>query len=409
MFNFLKISLRDLLRSRRRSLLSLVAIVLGVALLIFVSGFYAGTLEGSLSMSIHLQTSHLQLRAATFDESKMPLEWQDLLDAPDALAGQIAAMDGVEAAAPVLWAGGMLLSGTEAMGVTLNGVEPLAVVIEPIRQAIVDGAMPDADDRSGVLIGSGLAKSLGLGVGQAVTLVTNTADGGSDQAVFTIRGLYDTGVPQFDDTTVFLPLAKLQTFAATGARASAIRVMLADRDRADEFAAVFRQSGLQALTWRDLNALIMTSIQLSNAFLQGLYLIVLGVVAVVISNTLLMSVFERIREIGILSALGMKRRQILAMFLAEAGILGVVGVLVGQLIGWLLVSYYGKVGIVIAPEIMQAKASNMITYGKILYTRFSSVDALNLGIMALVIILLMALYPAAFAARLQPVESLHGK
>lgn len=409
MFNLLKISIRDLLRNRRRTLFTMLAIVLGVALLIFISGFYAGTLEGSLEMSIQLQTSHLQLRAESFDEGKMSLEWKDLLSDPAALVAQIEAMDGVKSATPVLWSGGMLLSGDEAVGVTINGVEPLSAVIEPVRMAIVGGAIPATDDRSGVLIGSKLAKNLGLDVGQEITLVTNTSDGGTDQAAFTIRGLYDTGVPQFDDVTVFMPLSKLQAFAAAGERATAIRVMLDERGRADAFSAAFQQPGLRVLTWRDLNALIMTSIALSDAFLKALYLIVLGVVAVVIANTLLMSVFERTREIGILSALGMKRRQILAMFLTEAGILGMVGVLTGLGIGWLLVSYYGKVGIVIAPEIVQAKASNMITYGKILYTQFSSADALSLVIIALVVILLMALYPASFAARLQPVESLHGK
>jgi ABC-type antimicrobial peptide transport system permease subunit len=97
------------------------------------------------------------------------------------------------------------------------------------------------------------------------------------------------------------------------------------------------------------------------------------------------------------------------MFLTQAAILGGVGVAVGVLAGWLLVSYYGKVGIIIAPEVLEAKATNMITYGKILYTQFSGLDALNLSITALVMILLVALYPASFAARLQPVESLHGK
>jgi len=409
MMNLIKISVRDLLRSRRRSLLTILAIVVGVGLLIFVSGFYTGILDGSLDMSIHLQTSHLQLRAESYDESKLGLAWSDLLADPAGLTAQIAAVDGVETASPVLWSSGMLLAGDEAVGVQITGVDPAAALVNPIREAMVEGALFSGDDRNGVLIGRQVAVDLGVGVGQNITLVTNTSDGDNDQAVFTVRGLYDTGVAQFDRSTVFMPLSKAQAFTGAGERASAIRVLLDDRERTDDFAAAFRQAGIQTLTWRDLNALIMTSINLSRAFMQVLYLIVLGVVAVVIANTLLMSVFERTREIGILTALGMKRRQVLGMFLTQAVILGGVGVAIGVLLGWLLVSYYGQHGIIIAPEVMEAKATNMITYGKILYTQFSGLDALNLSITALVMILLVALYPASFAARLQPVESLHGK
>lgn len=269
MMNLIKISVRDLLRSRRRSLLTILAIVVGVGLLIFVSGFYAGTLDGSLNMSIHLQTSHLQLRAESYDESKLGLAWSDLLADPAGLSAQIDAVNDVQSASPVLWSSGMLLAGEEAVGVQITGVDPDAVMTDPIRQAIVDGALFAGDDRDGVLIGSEVAGDLGIGVGQKITLVTNTSDGDNDQAVFIVRGLYDTGVSNFDRSTVFMALSKAQAFTGAGERASAIRVLLDDRERADDFAAAFQQAGIQALTWRDLNALIMTSIKLSGVLYPG--------------------------------------------------------------------------------------------------------------------------------------------
>ncbi len=154
--------------------------------------------------------------------------------------------------------------------------------------------------------------------------------------------------------------------------------------------------------------MIMSSIATSTAFLQILYLIVLGVVAVVIANTLLMSVFERTHEIGILSALGMKSRQILSMFLLEAGILGAMGVTLGTIIGGSILVYYSKVGMDIGQSAVQAKASNMITYGKLIYTSFSFSAAAYLAIFALGLILLISLYPARIAARMEPVQALHG-
>ncbi|GAP16591.1 ABC transporter permease [Levilinea saccharolytica] len=409
MFKIWKIAFRDLVRNRRRSLLTLLAIVIGVSLLLFTGSFYDGVFAGSLDMSIHLQTSDLQIRAQSYDADKISLDWKDLIENPQDLTGQIEAIQGVQAVTPVLWASGMLLSGSESVGVQINGIDPRSPIYDPIRQALTSGEMFAADDRGGVLVGESLAKSLGLSVGQNITLVTNTANRETDQAAFTIRGLFDTGVAQYDDSTIYMPLEKAQTFTAAGTRASAIRILLNDRTQAESYAAAFAAPGLQVLTWKQLNSILMDSVNASAAFIQLLYFIVLGMVAVVIANTLLMSVFERTREMGILSALGMKSRQILGMFLLEAGMLAVVGVALGVLFGGLIVYYYSQVGISFGQDIMEVKASNMITYGKVLYTQFSALKTMQLSLTALIMILLVAVYPASFAARLQPVQSLHGK
>ncbi len=409
MFKLWKIALRDLLRNRRRSLLTLLAVVIGVSLLLFTSSFYQGIFDGSLDMSISLQTSHLQVRAPSYDADKLSLEWKDLLNDPQGLTRQIQAIPGVQAATPVLWSSGMLLSGEQSAGVQINGVEPQSAIMAPIRQVVVAGQMIGADDRSGILIGKTLADNLGVGVGQDVVLVTSTSNQTTDQATFTIRGLFDTGVSQYDAATVYLPLAKAQAFSAAGDRASAIRVLLTNKDNADAFAAAFRSPNLSVLTWQDLNKLLLDSVGASVIFMRLLSLIVLGMVAVVIANTLLMSAFERTREMGILAALGMKGRQILSMFLLEAGILGVVGVLLGLALGGGIVLYYSRVGIDIGQAVMQAKASNMITYGRLLYTHLTAAQAAELSLSALVITLVVSLYPAWFAAHREPVQALHGK
>ncbi len=404
-----KLALRDLLRNRRRSLLTLLAVVVGVGLLLFVSSFYQGIFDGSLDMSIHLQTSHLQVRAPSYDEDKVSLEWKDLLNDPQGLTRQIQAIPGVQAATPVLWASGMVLSGDESVGVQVNGVDPQSAILAPIRQSIVAGEIIAPDDRNGVLIGKALADLLGLKVGQDIVLVISTSNQTTDQATFTIRGLYDTGVIQYDEGAVYLPLSKAQVFSAAGDRASAIRVLLDQKDRADAFAAAFRSSNLAVLTWRDLNRLLLESVTASIVFMRLLSLIVLGIVAVVIANTLLMAVFERTREMGILAALGMKARQVLTMFLIEAGILGVVGVLGGLLVGGGIVLYFSHAGLSLGQEVMQVKASNMITFGRVLYTHLTTAQALEVSLSALVLTLVVALYPAWFAARLEPIQALHGK
>jgi ABC-type lipoprotein release transport system permease subunit len=406
MFRLWKIAIRDLGRNKRRSVLTLVAVGLGMALLIVMSGLIEGAVAGSLENSIRLQTGHLQVRAASYHEDELSLKWEDLLPDPQALAAQIRGQKGVRVATPVLWANGMLTVGDQSVGVQVFGIDPLSEAYVPIRDVLVAGEFLAPDDRSGILMGQRLANSLGVTVGQRMSLLVSTADQQVDETVFTIRGLYNTSVASYDETRVFLPLSKAQAFTRTEGHASAIFILLDRQEDADTVAAALRAPGFSVLTWRDLNQVFLQTMQASAIFLNMMNLVVLAVVAVVIANTLLMAVFERTREMGILAALGMKGRQILAMFLLEAGTLGLAGIILGFLLGLLGVAYLATVGLPIGEAAAAGEASNMITYGNVLYARFSLPDVASLSAMELIITLLASLYPAWFAARMEPIEAL---
>ena len=109
------------------------------------------------------------------------------------------------------------------------------------------------DDREGILIGRGLANSLGVGVGQKVNLTLVNSDGRPDEGTFTIRGLFSTGIPSYDQSAVFMPLDKAQAFTGSSGRASLIQIMLNQQNEAAKVAAALGGSGVKALTWSDLN------------------------------------------------------------------------------------------------------------------------------------------------------------
>ena len=219
----------------------------------------------------------------------------------------------------------------------------------------------------------------------------------------TIRGIFTTRTPGYDESTIFMPLAKAQAITATENHASTIFVLLQNSDQADAVAQALKSNNYQILTWRDQNVFITQFEDYANAFFIVIYLIVLGITATVVTNTLVMAVFERTREIGILAAIGMKGRGIMAQFLAEAALLATGGVIGGLLIGGALVAYFTVNGIYIGDY-----GITRVLFEDRIYAHLTLQNTINLAIVTYVITLIASLYPARLAARLEPVEALHG-
>jgi ABC-type lipoprotein release transport system permease subunit len=396
---------RDLGRNRRRSFFTLLAVALGLALLMVMNGYIAGVMEDSLQNSIRLRTGHVQIRAGSYEEEKLSLQAKDLLADPDGLAARARALPEVKAAAPVVWASGILETIDDSAGLRIYGVDTTSPIYAPIQDAMVAGAFLTPDDRGGILIGKALADSMGVGVGQRVTLAIVNSDGRPDEGTFTIRGLFATGIPSYDESAALLPLSKAQAFTGTNGHASAIFILLNNQADTEKVAAALHGRDIAVLSWSDLNQVFVQAIQTGMSFYVILDFIVMLIVAVIIANTLLMSVFERIREMGILAALGMKGRTILQVFLLEAAVLGLAGIAAGLVIGSAGVGYLATSGIPIGDK-MASVGGSSIALGTTLYARFVPGTFAALCLAMLLIVLLAALYPAWYAARLEPVEAL---
>jgi ABC-type lipoprotein release transport system permease subunit len=402
MIQLYKMAWRDLGRNRRRTFFSMLALAVGVALLVFMASFVAGEMRGALQTSIKLQSGHLQVRAASYNEDKTSLAWEDLIEDPDALAAQIAAMPEVQVATPRLYATGIVVAGDTSTGVRVLGIDPASAASTPFREGVVSGEFLTADDRGGLLMGQTLADKLRLAPGDTINLLVNTSNGDVDQQPFVIRGLYSTGTPGYDESTIFLPLSKAQAISRAENHASVIFILLKDQAQTDAVAAALQAPAYQVKTFIQLNPLLSEFEQFANVYMYLFYLIVLGITATVIVNTLVMSVFERTREIGILAAMGMRGRRIMAMFFAESSLLAVGGILMGVVLGSLLSAYVQRYGFFIGDFGITG-----ILIGERIYTYLTLNNIVTLAIMAFFITLLAALYPAWLAAKMEPVEALH--
>jgi ABC-type lipoprotein release transport system permease subunit len=395
---------RDLLRNRRRSLFSLLAVGLGLALLMTINGLISGMMEDSLQSSIRLLTGHVQIRAATYQEEKLSLAAKDMLSNSAAQAARLIGNPDVSAATPVLWTGGILNSNDQSANVRLVGADFTSPFYDPVRASIVAGQIPGPEERGVIVLGKRLADDMGLAVGQRISLSIVDSDGRPTDGVFLIRGLFLSGIPSYDQSTVMMPLASAQAFVNVGDRASAIIVLLHDGSKADSLAAAWKMEGQSVLSWKELNSVFLSLMDVGMSYYALIDGIVMMVVAVIIANTMLMVVFERVREIGILAALGMKKRQLMTMYLLEAILLGAAGIAAGFVLGSLGVAYLSAVGIPIGDV---GKAVQGMALGTVMRARFALDVFAKLSAWTFGLILLASLYPAWFAAHLEPVDALH--
>jgi len=404
MTQLFKMAFRDLGRNKRRSLLSALAVSIGMSLLLLMASIVDGEMRGALQNTIRLQSGHLQIRPVDYNENKTSLNWADLIANPQGVIAQLKTIPQVTEATPRLFASGIVSRGENSAGVQVIGIDPASPANQIFREGLLEGSFITPDDREGILIGRPLARKFNLKAGDQVSLLVNKSEGNVDEQMFVVRGIYTTNTVGYDESSVFMPLVKAQTFTGAGDHATIIFVLLQDREQAEAVASALQSSNTQAVTWQEMNELIVQFESFADAYMTFLYLIVLGITATVVTNTLVMAVFERTREIGILAAIGMKGRRIMAQFLVEGAMIATLGILGGLIFGGGLVWYFTMYGFFIGDMGMTG-----ILMGDQIYAHLTVQDTIYLTVVAYVVTLLASLYPATLAARMEPVDALHGK
>ena len=402
---FIVMAYRDLVRNRRRTALTALAVALGLVVVMAFSSLLDGMIESMLADNIRLSSGHLQVRNESYDAGKASLLSRDLLEDGEAWSAEVESLAEVDSSAPVLWIGGLLNTAQESTGINIVGINPADDFHAPIREGIVAGEYLSSDDRGKVLVGRSLANQMGISVGQRVSLAASDANGVGQEAVFTVTGLVDTGYPSIDYHRVLLPMAQAQSFADVGDRFSSLILILDDQEASAAVAAKIQGTETQIVTWQELNKLILESVENGMIFYYVLYGIVFLAVAVLIANTLLMSVFARAREIGILASLGMNGRQIMLLFLLEGLLVALFGIALGWVLGLGVVSWLTFVGFSIPAE--TATMVEGFAFGTTMKGGFALDQFLILSFMLLAVVSLVSLYPAWYAARMEPVEALH--
>ncbi|MBN2361852.1 MAG: ABC transporter permease [Deltaproteobacteria bacterium] len=401
----LGLALRNLRRHLRRTVITGAAIGLGLAMLIVWVGIADGAHGQMIDSGVGALAGHVVVQGAGWQKTRRA---EIAVPGTPALRRQIAKLVPGATLVPRVFVQGLLSSPTGSVGVALSAVEPaLECRVNEICDYVVEGRHLDGA-RRGMVLGQALARKLHVGVGDKVVLMAQSS-GAIQSRLFRVSGLFRLGVDEIDGFYAQIQLADGQELLGLGDDVTQLALHLADARQTDRALAALRRAlpaSVEVLPWREALPQLYEFVLLDDA---GLYLFaaIIGVIiAIGIMNTVLMSVLERLRELGVLLALGMSPRRLFALVLTEAALLGVTAAAVGAglgLLGHWPLAVYGLDYSALAGETMEAG-------GAVLRTRiFSHLVAWKVVLFAAAAVgvtVAAAIYPALKATRLRPVQCL---
>lgn len=345
---YLILAYRNVVRQRRRSIFSVLVVGFGVAALLLATGFIEWNLSYGRESTIRSQLGHIRVVRPGYLDDGLANPFAYLLPANSDDFATLEKQPHVRALAPRLAFNGLISLGDSTIPFIGEGVDPGKEVSLSESVRITAGNELSGGDSRGIIVGQGLAANLGLKVGDTVVLMASTASGSISGVEGQVRGLFATITKAYDDTALRVPLAMAQQLLRVRGAHSWL-VLLDDTDNTDEVLHTLRRefSGkpLEFVPWTALADFYNKTAALFEKQVNVIKIVIASIIILSISNTLMMSVFERTGEIGTSMALGTRRSETLRMFMAEGILLGAFGSAGGLLFGSALAAVISLIGI----------------------------------------------------------------
>jgi ABC-type lipoprotein release transport system permease subunit len=407
MLLYMRLAWRNLWRHRRRTVIIVLAMGLSLSMMMLYDGMIDGFNQAIYGNAIRVLGGNIQIHAAGYGEN---IASNPLLPLADAQAVvQTALKDPqVVAAAPRIQTGGLATDREGAFPVSIIGIDPPAEApLSIVAENIQAGRFLAPDDGDSILIGHGLADAMGVQLGDRLTLVGSDLHKQNRQRTMTVVGIYDLGLPDTEKRTVYISLSEAQNLYGLPGQATEVVVNLKKLGLEDQVIGAIAPAlpGYEVESWSQNYPELQATIGSKNLVMNIFSVIIIVIAAVGILNLLLMAVYERTREIGLLGALGLKPGQISLLFILEGTFMGLVGVAAGIALGLLINGLLRRVGLDFSAY------SNITSYmallgGKV-YPSLGVEKLLSRGLTVAIISALAALYPAYEAAHREPAEALH--
>lgn len=408
MNKYIKMAWRNMWRNWRRTVIAMIAIVLGLILLVFMDGLYGGYDEAIFANAVRLYGGNLQIHTTGFRDRahRMPLL---PLEDPDQVVQIAMAHPEVLLASKRILTSGMIKERGEIYSVTITGLQPsVEAPISLIAENIVAGRFLEDDDEDMIVIGRGLAEDLEVEVGDRITLAGKSKNESIRQRTMTIAGLFNLGLADAEKGLVFISLTEAGSMFNLRDQATEVTISLNTVGIEDQVIGelVPVLGGYEVDSWLTLNPEFTQVMDLSVMATTFFGLIVVAMACIGILNLMMMAVFERTREMGVLTALGMKGRQVMGLFLLEGAMIGAVGAALGCTLGWLAMLAFNLSG---GYDMSSFSSAGEIyaLMGDALYTTIDPVSIIQMGLLLVVMAVLASLIPAWQASQREPAEALH--
>jgi len=411
----LQLAWRNLWRNRRRTFITMAAIAFGYAMLLFVACLMAGLRWQMIQNGTCLVMSQIQIHAPGYYPN---LSLQKTLGGRkgtdvSALLAAISADRRVTAVAPRVYGYALLSAAHRSAGVQLMGVLPdQEPKITTLNTQIAKGTYLTARLPKGVVIGDKLASTIGIELGSEIVLLTQAADGSMGNDVYTVVGILHTGLDAIDRGLVLMTLSSLQDLLHLApARIHEVGIKLSHITTATTVAAALevrlsKSLPVRVMAWPELAPELANYVQFNHGVTVVLFFIFFLVAVIGVMNTMLMAVYERTREFGMLMAVGMRPAQVIRLILTEAAGLGVASLVVGAALGVPLLWYLQVHGLDLGGATGEVVSVAGVVVGHLWYGRqdFPAYSEAALGLAATALV--SALYPAWRAAQLRPTEAM---
>ncbi len=407
---------RNLFRNKMRTFVSIIAIAIAVMAVIFARGLILGFLNSSFSLYIQYESGHIRVVDETYDQKEQLLSLIHPVDGFEGngvipMVNRLEKEEGIELAVPRLKFGAMASPDDEIVRMMGWGVQPeKEKEFTEIDSKIVKGRMVE-EGKSEVTLGSGLLASLNKEVGDTITILYKNSFDAFKGTTFNIVGEVDHYLPLINDRLFYIPLEQAQRILIMDNSATDILLRTKSMSAAKDIKPKVQQiinsndgrNKYLVQTWKEANPTLQL-FDVSKYIYNVIYILLIVLAGIVVINTLVMIVKERTQEIGMMSALGLKSKEILKLFIVEGAFMGIVGSFLGAAAGGVLTKYLSVVGIDYT-EAVQGMTEEFLM-NPIIYPVYNFENVVFGFVLGAIITTLTSIIPARRAARLEPNDAL---
>lgn len=396
-----KIAWKNIWRNKVRSAVVITAIAIGLWAGMFASAFVVGMMNQKVNSVISLELSHFQVHHASFQDEMLPK--YTIPNSKEIIQKLVNNVE-VKNISPRVIAMPMINSANYSGMLKVTGIDPQKEkMVTNLHQFILEGKYFEGIKKNPILLSKKTAEKYKIKIRSKVVLTLQDKKGEITAGAFRVVGIYDSKNGMYDEMNAFVRTPDLQKLLAINHEIHEVAVLLNEHDLAEPIATQYQKEfpDLEIKSWMDLASGMRFMVEAMDVYTFFIVGIILVALLFSIINTMLMAVLERVREIGMLMAVGMSKYRVFKMIMLETAFLSLIGGPLGLLLAWLCIQYFGKYGINLG-------SASYTDYGftNIVYPYLDLMSYLNVTMMVLGMAILAAIYPAYKAINLIPVEAI---